>query len=178
MPQRKEEARKEGRRLEACRGVEPESRNELLCLYLNMKERGLLCLSDSKTKGCYLHGACLTLDYSEGEMTTVSFPSSPCSSLYRFFIPNSLWNKQSWWLIWCRGGGLSLSFPRWCHTASQKDTGSAQLLKWHRKNIRLHSRHDAVDGKFNFLFVFPNVKREGLQPHGLSISVDHYTRDN
>lgn len=81
--------RKEGRK-EACRGVEPESRNELLCLYLNMKERGLLCLSDSKTKGCYLHGACLTLDYSEGEMTTVSFPSSPCSSLYCFFIPNSL----------------------------------------------------------------------------------------
>lgn len=85
-----QKGRKEGRRLEACRGVEPESRNELLCLYLNMKERGLLCLSDSKTKGCYLHGACLTLDYSEGEVTTVSFPSSLCSSLYRFFIPNSL----------------------------------------------------------------------------------------
>lgn len=37
------------------------SRNELLDM--NMEERAVLCVSDSKTKGCYLHGPQLTLDF-------------------------------------------------------------------------------------------------------------------
>lgn len=40
-----------------------ESRNELSCLYLNMREKAELCVSDCETKGCYLHEAGLTLDF-------------------------------------------------------------------------------------------------------------------
>lgn len=41
--------------------VKKGSRNELL--YMNMEERAVLCVSDSKTKGCYLHGPHLALDF-------------------------------------------------------------------------------------------------------------------
>lgn len=41
--------------------VKKGSRNELL--YMNMEARAVLCDSHSKTKGCYLHGARLTLDF-------------------------------------------------------------------------------------------------------------------
>lgn len=37
------------------------SRNE--SLYMNMEERAALCVSDSITKGCYLRGPHLTLDF-------------------------------------------------------------------------------------------------------------------
>lgn len=57
---------------------------------LDMKERAALWVFDSQTKGCYLHGAHLTLDVSGRDMMTVLFPSS--ASL----IPNSVSNKQSW----------------------------------------------------------------------------------
>lgn len=37
------------------------SRNE--SLYMIMEERAVLCVSDSKTKGCYLHDPHLSLDF-------------------------------------------------------------------------------------------------------------------
>lgn len=57
-------------------------RNEWLCRLLDMKQGAELCVSDSKTKGCYLLGARLTLDFSPGEMMTVPFPSSLRSALH------------------------------------------------------------------------------------------------
>lgn len=75
MPQRREETgEEEGSSLGR---VKKGSRNELL--YMNMEERAVLCVSDRKTKGCYLHGAHLTLDFELVRGGDDDF-FSPCTS--------------------------------------------------------------------------------------------------
>lgn len=58
VPQRGEETGEEGGR--SLARAKKGSRNELL--YMNMED-GVLCVSDSKITGCYLHGPHLTLDF-------------------------------------------------------------------------------------------------------------------
>lgn len=59
VPQKGEETGEEGGWSFSESKKKRGSRNELL--YMNMEERAALC--DSKTKGCYLHGPHLTLDF-------------------------------------------------------------------------------------------------------------------
>lgn len=88
VPRKGEETEEEGG--SELRRLKKGSRNESLVVI--MEERASLGVSDSRTKGCYLHDPRLTLDsvlLREGD-DDCFFPFSLCASFHLSFIPNSL----------------------------------------------------------------------------------------